>query len=62
MGSEINQWNQNAEEADDVNDKNDGFNPRQHTDQVSVDEQGNDDNGVKQKGSVPPLKNVVWVV
>lgn len=62
MRSEIDQWNQNAEEADDVNDENNGFNPRQHTDQVSIDEQGDDYYSIKQKGSMPPLKDVVWVV
>lgn len=45
--SEIDQWNQNAEEADDVNDENDGFDPRQQTDQVRVDKQGDDNDGVK---------------
>lgn len=45
--SQIDQWNQNPEEADDVNDENDGFDPRQHTDQVRVDKQGDDDDGVK---------------
>lgn len=62
MRSEIDQWNQNAEEADDVNDENDGFNPRQHTDQESIDKQGDDDYGIKQEGAMPPLKDVVWVV
>ncbi len=38
MRSKVDQWDQNAEEADDVNDENDGFNPRQHTNQVRVDE------------------------
>ena len=31
MRSKVDQWDQNAEEADDVNDENDGFNPWQHT-------------------------------
>lgn len=62
MRGKVDQWDQNAEEADDMNDENDGFNPRQHTNQVSVDKQGDDDDGVKQEGSVPPLKDVVWVI
>lgn len=62
MRSKVDQWDQNAEEADDVNDENDGFNSRQHTDQVRINEQGDDDDGIKQKGSVPPLKDVVRVV
>lgn len=45
--SEVNQRYQNAEEADDVNDENNGFDPRQHTDQVRVDKQRDDDDGVK---------------
>lgn len=37
MRSKVDQWNQNAEEADNMDDENDGFNPRQHTNQVCVD-------------------------
>lgn len=59
---EINQWNQDAKETQDVEKEHAGFNPWEKAAKIGVDEQSECQCRVKQHCSVPSLVAVMWII
>ena len=62
MRGEVGQDNENAEEAEDVQDEGGAFELGKLRGEVGVDEEGEESDGDEQEGTMPPVEVVVWVV
>jgi hypothetical protein len=62
MRGEVGQGNENAEEAEDVQDEGCAFEPGKLGCEVGVDEEGEESDGEEQEGTMPSLEVVGWVV
>jgi hypothetical protein len=62
MRGEVGQGNENAEEAEDVQDEGCAFELGKLGCEVGVDEEGEESDGEEQEGTMPSLEAVGWVV
>jgi hypothetical protein len=62
MGGKVGEGDEDAEEANDVEDEDCAFNLGELGCEVGVEEEAEEDDGEEQEGAVPSLEVVCWVV